>query len=1609
MERAKRDIGSCGEERENRGVTERRTEKERRRGPEPVKCANARVRGGRSEVIHGRALQGHSKIILSNSNNEDALIVQNTCSERCKEPLGYYCENCEIAGCSHCMLRLHKKHNYVSLVNKNTDFLIDFHEMCTCVAQRLQRIHQAQKKLKTVITSPENVENAHSVETAITQHFAFLHGTLQNMERKIIDELHQHRDSWNKNIDDISEQLKELESRLQTALTVIGSVDENLDKIDLQQVIKKLRKLCDIPCHLLINSEPEDMEIRFDIDESIIEALQKHCTIQIPRTSSFSLQRTELLPDDYEMEPLTEEFSIPKHKDRSFAGMKSTSVVTLPSRQTDDYPAAGSSEMVRVTHVVNPSCFYVQLVQNQNKIAELKKGLSLLANTSGIIPTAVTINALYIVQSAKERSWYRGRVINKKTDHSGDEKYTVYFIDYGMEEDNVPLSRMRNIIPQFAMFNVMALRCSLFEIVPNGGQWHPDAIEAFKKLVYTNSMVSMCIMTITGDTYYVDLCAVSSKDAGLIPIKDSLTYMKYATCISRNKLLRMNPYSTKTYVKEELSMETYTNVDILYIDSPKCIYVKKVHACRSHFIKMVREMTETYEQNISLTESIPAIHKDLPCVARGADGLWHRGIINEVTENTVRVFYVDLGYTLTLNYDSVRALSKNFMSCKTQAIKVSLKNIKPINNSTAQWGPEVTKFLEKHLGEPMRCKIMTFDKIGDTYSVLMYTLDESSISNLLITNGFAIDARQSMKRKYKQKRDSKNVEKPIEKEEEIIEKHCEEYSEPFDAMSLMNASMKNSGVLKEKEDPFKVQVLIHQVHSPNCIYVSDAMYEPTDIKQMMDQMQEFYSKYRSAKRDCWNEGAVCAVFLAKNNMYYRGSVVEIKSKDRVLVFLYDMGNEEIVTINDLQSLYPPFLKIPTYVFKIKLAGILPCGGSRKWPSLSCQELCEITKNENCKFYVTKLENDDIQDSAIPVELWIKESKIDGPLSPTRIEINSVNRMLVEKGVALPIKGYAKKRDKILAIELKSQLMKKLERLSKSESNVKWFKINDENDSHSSTSDKTDVKTFLRYSDSDSQEYSSEEILYNIPSLPSLNAWLPAEDILNETFIALPTNLDHNGYLYLHSVEQNEKILLDIETKLQKFYKNSEIEACDTVWAAGNMCIAQYHANKKWYRGKVLKILENDIVEVEFVDYGNVEVCSIGTLKKKVILENIPIQCSKCLIYGLNPGDEHGKWMVEDLDKIHCLLIDKKCEVSILDKTNNVYIISVTIFPNKYCRNKSDLITFLINDWGMNIKPDSEMNISEKESSFTDTADVIIENSDLLYSIDRMEEINEVTLETEEKIKDKLISGYSPLIQDNALNESGSIATTDVENLSWCIVKSNIVSSTPNVVSEENLSVVYKLVNIPKDLQYIEIELCCNISATEFYARLKENAHSVVLSAYYAQYKLLMEDLQENAPKQPVLTDITLNTPCCAKFNDDLWYRCLIIESDTIEDTNDIEIKLLYVDYGNDEYRTVNAQNCELYTLKKEWADVPALAMKCRLWNVDVVPSADETKLLTEIHKMYSKPVVGTIKEIDKEYTSLELYEDTNLKKLLYSSLIEDGLFKIKTNNEQIAFFKNISK
>jgi len=51
-----------------------------------------------------------------------------------------------------------------------------------------------------------------------------------------------------------------------------------------------------------------------------------------------------------------------------------------------------------------------------------------------------------------------------------------------------------------------------------------------------------------------------------------------------------------------------------------------------------------------------------------------------------------------------------------------------------------------------------------------------------------------------------------------------------------------------------------------------------------------------------------------------------------------------------------------------------------------------------------------------------------------------------------------------------------------------------------------------------------------------------------------------------------------------------------------------------------------------------------------------------------------------------------------------------------------------------------------------------------------------------------------------------------------------------------------------------------------------------------------------------------DTPCIAKFSDNMWYRCIITYSEKISDTQSIRILLVFVDYGNNEYRDLDVSS-----------------------------------------------------------------------------------------------------
>ncbi|XP_072764872.1 RING finger protein 17 isoform X2 [Anoplolepis gracilipes] len=1576
--------------------------------------------------IHGRALQNHTQILIYEGESNSPAAILNSCSPTCYETLNYFCNDCNVACCSSCILRSHKMHNFIELAEKNQTLLPEFNQIYTDIEDTLMRVNQTKEKIEeSMLTSNMYELENNDIETKITQHFAYLHGVLQNMEAKLIKQLHQHYDSLKNNLENINIQLRSQEERLTMTLQMASYVKQSFHKVDIQNAINILKDLTDLPCHLMYKDA--GCKGTFTFDNSIVAAMENHCSIEMPPISLYSLVRTDELPKNYIVSPLQKksctklykELPLPKKSDSESTtiSIKSEEMEAGYEKKDDSKEESNSKCKVEMAHVVNPSLFFVRKVASKSEFRQLEKNLKQYGDDERTMESLIKFepdSMCMVKQKNYSEKWYRGRVNAVNTTNDKTFLYDISYLDYGYEECDIPTSRIRNIPECFLELPPQAIRCCLYGLMPKNLHWTNASIIDFMKLTKgADCLIS--IINSTPDMLYVDLCVVWKEDNNMGP--QSMCNLMKTLDYARLDSSRTSQPSANIYVykKEELSLNKTAvpvQVSINYFESPDTIYVSKIEL-KNTLLKLENELQEYYKEE-NLTKMIDIPQKDLPCAVQLAKRKWVRGkIVDILNKNKVKVFCVDWGYTRFFNINELRAIPHVYTSMfNAQAIKISLMHVMP--ESDGNWKPEARFMLTKLFKNARHVTITYRKEIKDGYSACMY-VNNIDISRQLkhagVVNAFQVSKSSKNNKLFKNLSSLTNRRALI--SEKFMQDSYDSYSE------TENDEKKPVEKNETIKDPFKVEVSVQNVITPDCIYVAQTEHKESNAKMILN-MQKFYDNYYSESSDNWSEGALCAVYSAKDKSYFRAKILKIKSSTDVLVYFYDMGIEETVTMKDIQILHMKFVKEPTYCFKVKLAGILPCGGSSTWPSLSCTILSHIIQgNSFCKYYITKPVQEEACNNVIPVELWVRQAKIPGPLAPTKIEINSVNRMLVEQGVALPIKNYFAKTDSILAAEFKQQLKDDHQFMLTEEKEVKWFNKESNSEIDETISNESNLSaqnSLMNAIIKLSNKYQICDLINAPECAVKFYNWLPPTEVKEEVFHAIPTYVDNKCTVYLHP-KNNADLLAYIESDLQSHCKDIKINK-EKIWKAGELCIAQYHHNKKWYRGRIVENL-GSIVMVDFVDYGNVEVCEKEYVTDQIRLGHIPIQSTKCIISGLKPGISNGKWMLHDLDRIHALLVDHECKVSILQRQPKHLIVSITLLRPWKC----DLLLYLANHMDMSIKiehkewNDSENCESEDLKSDSTNRDIIINEKttndyDELCTTNASRESLSETYIQDVTFSENVISGNFAEIEPlkiESFNES--IKQTDFENISWMdaitLDKQLNACSTPQVHSdeEENDSFnAYKQLTIPQETEYIELILCCNKDPTTSFAQLAENNDVMfpnLFYEYYLQYQAIMSDLQINAYAQPLIESFEKNTPCVTKFSDDIWYRCVITNSQKMPDSLHQQIiSLYYVDYGNHEHKVLDllSSNHGLHTPKEEWLELPTMVVKCTFWGLDFV-SEDTTLLASKLNEIYNQTVVARVKAIDGNSIVAEIYKDKMCKELFYAHLIKEGLYQFKNPEE----------
>ncbi|XP_046594753.1 RING finger protein 17 [Neodiprion lecontei] len=1541
--------------------------------------------------IHGRALQSHQKVSLIEDSHDFWKLLSNECHVHPKESVQFHCQKCNVSACTHCLLLSHRDHSIVTQSEKNQELKPQLQDVIEKLTEMLLRVKQTEKKLSKPLpvldTSYGSDTDREKVEAALIQHFTYLHGVLQNIEHRLINQLQEQQNFVGSNIAAIKERLKEQKNEIENALNA-GTValQESDSAVNMTAIIDKLEQILDLPCHLFRNSVPGE-KFSLHIDETITESLKEHCWVEVPPIPNYCLLKTEELPEDYEIEPINrEEITLPKkpgiptlksspiNLNRSLTAISTSSLLASDPNMNNGL-MEGVSENVTIPYIKDPSYFYTQPLSRSSELVQLHKALAKQAATSAL-PTELELNKLYLVQYGNDMKWYRGRIVKLYLDKNGSQVGDVFYIDYGNTEILVPLSRMRNMTVQSSLVPVMARLCALYDIVPKDGQWSIDANKAMYEMVGGKSHTVMHVYKVCNGICHVDITKISAGDGDRpVSIRDALIFLEYGCFITNERLKRTNPESLRKFFEEEIAIENSYDVYATYIESPDCLYVQKIGDGQMHLTKLTNDMTIEYGK-IGINKGIiytPQI--GMPCAVLSNDGMWYRGRVTNLLGNRkVEVFSVDIGCKREYEYDQIRRLHNQFMSLTALAFKISLKDVVPVNDSETIL--ETQKFMIETL-ESQMLKIFVFSKESDCFKVALYIPMENNDVNfnaMLVEKGYAISTGTSSK--------FMNMPKTVTKKRKKKGNKAKKYSqvsENVDDEYLANDLA--------EPDPFRMCVNVLHVVSPDCIYVGDVSCTKV-IKDMMEKLQQFYNAYKSGESEEWKQNDVCVAYSAKDKFYHRAKIIEIASPTKVVVFLYDIGITETVGIQDLQTLHPDYANIPSRAFKVKLAGILPCGGSATWVSSSCQVLTDIiNENQHSLFYISKVAG--IEDDAICVVLWVRETRLEGALAPTIVEINSVNQMLIKKGVALPVRGYKDEEEKVLAVDLRQQLQQNDEKQHFTD--VEWVAKNRMHGSHSDVMSDASVAPFsINMSESDTasrEENDESEDEYPIP--PPFSAWIPASPIIDDKFCAFSTYVDLNCTIYLHSPKQNGYTLAHIDAALQAHFKDSKPQACDMFWAPNDLCIAQYHVDKKWYRAQVLELLENDEVKVVFVDYGNVDECKLGTLRKRVIMEHIPIQATKCVVHGLIPDTPDDKWSISNLDTIHALVVDKKNDITILDRKSDHLVISINLREFQGI----DLICYLRYTLHFQIR---ELDVDSRHDS-SDDADVIIEGSiegcDPRSTSEPMFQLSTSLESKSPEMKpanfDKIISGSLDIsgiqnhITTNDFKESITVSSTPQNEVDD---GGHDEESEDNNVCPQN----YYMFDIPNHVEIINLDPCHMITATEFCAQLHPSSELEFLNMCHQELKRVENDMQEEACDQPVLKEVRLGAPCCAKYGSNgIWYRASITEIEP--DTE--RVKVMYMDYGDEEHQYIG----KIHSLKKDWLDVPVMTYRCKLWNIHQDQDA-EISLAVMVQKVehvfYSGVVKAKVKNRCSNKLDVELYSDDECNRLLYENLIQDGVFKI---------------
>ncbi|XP_076873578.1 tudor domain-containing 6 [Brachyhypopomus gauderio] len=890
-----------------------------------------------------------------------------------------------------------------------------------------------------------------------------------------------------------------------------------------------------------------------------------------------------------------------------------------------------TSHVAVVQHVDSPSKFWIQTQEYGDEFDHLMVALGELytdpTSAEGLIRKPVV--GLVCVAKSQDDVFYRAaisKVVNKQVE--------VFFLDYGNTE-LVDCLSLRELPLEYQKLPALAIKCALYGIKPNCEHWDQKTTSFFSKAVQ-DKVLNVHVLAKSQDTHVVQvmdplsdgeqdltklLCNAGLADRATLgktlsnPIVKPCSSVMQTSDIIQTSAVSQSSSSLarpRSAFKEYLfPIGSLVEVTVSYIESPNDFWCQKANNKES--LKLLMQDLQEYYANSEFHPPLEAA-----CVARNPDnGMWYRGLVIQKHQTPhMTVLFVDYGQTKKVALHDLRHIDPAFVKLKGQAFRCSLYNLNhPASCFTSAWSPDATmqfrEFVDTATSMNIDLKCTVYAVMYNAQKVVFNVVDLEtpfqSVCSLLIQRGLA-DCAPS----------KKAVLHPF---------HLDSYY--FSTHGIKTGSEEDVSIIS----------------------VTNVNHFFCHLRRNSVQVEELATKVNNICRQLENIecpktfGKVCFAKYT-DGLWYRGQIKSTKSS--IVVYFVDYGDTQEVQKADLLPV--PFeaseiMSVPVQAIECGLSGM---------PDNVPDEVNNWFENfvidRSLKALVVAKE----QDSKLIVELYDGTIQVNAAIKE-KFHVESERKEITKKRfLAKDMDACSKPHYRIEnGSDDKAPGKKKTEI---GEDGVQRFKREKEpqwtcgpwktqnSDGLVATPKKShdgDTRGKVQQMESNHQEESHGESTEQNGLQPAnlpLKVVKPGQK--TEVFIS-HCNSPLSFFVQLVSDET------EIYSMVEKL-NNDQAEFVPVTFSdihEGDLVSAVFPDDNCWYRAVIRKAPCNDIVGVEFIDFGNsaeVSVSKIGRLDRSFFLHpRYSIHCSLTGVLYVDDSEmtsSFKKEMEENADGLVCTFI-----------------------------------------------------------------------------------------------------------------------------------------------------------------------------------------------------------------------------------------------------------------------------------------------------------------------------------------------------------------------------------